>query len=144
MSCTPRDVWALAQRPAEESCADEATLRSAMSRAYYAAHLRVRDLFPEHAGDARERHEGSHEYVIRRARDYAQNKASPLRTEASVIAMRLDHCKRECNFTDYTIGQHLKPSSLPEQMKRVAKILELCDLIEAAHVAAAAATGGMA
>jgi uncharacterized protein (UPF0332 family) len=128
MSCKPHDWLELAKELSTHPT--EIAKRSAVSRAYYAAHHAVLKTFPEIAGQPRNKNETSHAFVIRRVTAYAAEKTNVGREEAGKIAGRLDAARRERNTADYHVDAVFPPYAVSETLKKAIVILNLCDQIK--------------
>lgn len=134
----------MAERLRASADADEATLRSAMSRAYYAALHASNALFPEQPLSERRSNESSHQFIIRRALEYAQDRRNPLADSAALLVDRLNKGRRERNWADYELHARLLPHQVNEMFKRVNAVLSICAEIEAAAGSADDARNGSA
>lgn len=134
MPTSPRDIYALAQRLFNEE-GDEVTLRSALSRAYYAALLESEATFPQ---VKRLGQESSHAVISNSAQTYARG-PNPGREDASIIAMWLPKMRRYRNNADYHLNTVCTPNEAQSVLARALQVLDLCDKIRARRAAAEAA-----
>jgi uncharacterized protein (UPF0332 family) len=125
MPTSLHEILALAER-LHEMRESEATARSAVSRAYYAALHATKNTF-----DARPRFgdESSHAEIIGRATAYG-SAVHPGRTEANQIAMWLPRLRRLRNKADYDLESELSHDDAHGHLARVKLILESCDAIQ--------------
>lgn len=129
MPCKPRDLLELARRLAAEGGADEATHRAAISRGYYAALHEVGATFPILNGAVREKGEGSHEFIIRRAVAYSQT-GLPGSAQAAGVAAQLMRMRRVRNSADYRLDAPLERGAVGDTLARASRMLHLCSQIE--------------
>lgn len=128
MSCNPHEWLDLAQELAVHKT--EVGQRSAISRAYYAAHHAVQKTFPEVHGQRREKTESSHVFVIRRVAAYAADIKNVGRKEAGVIAERLNAARYERNAADYHVDEVFPPYAVAQTLRKAVLILDLCKKIK--------------
>lgn len=137
MSCNPSDFLDLAKELGGEADCSEIRLRSATSRGYYAALHSVDDVVPTVEGVQRQRGEGSHAFVIRRAIKYGDG-PNPGRRVAKEIALALKKLKDQRNSADYELKADYNQRMTSDALVRVAAILDDCDTLRAAIASQAA------
>ncbi|MDP3627238.1 MAG: hypothetical protein Q8S12_11615 [Hydrogenophaga sp.] len=134
MPTTPRDIFGLAERLCKEG-KDEVTLRSALSRAYYAALLESEATFEQ---VQRFDQESSHAVVINSVVAYSRG-ANPGREDARVIAQSLPKMRRLRNDADYHLELVCTAAQAESVLTRALDVLDRCDNIRTRRAAAAAA-----
>jgi uncharacterized protein (UPF0332 family) len=129
MSCTPRDLFTLAERLASLEACDEVQYRCVISRAYYAALHTTAQVFPRAHTDLRADGESSHAEIIRHAQVYGVG-ANPGRESATKIAKALHKLRRFRNTADYELGISITQQETLDTLERVKHILDLCQHVE--------------
>lgn len=140
MSCCPNDFLLLAQALGGSSEQNEAQLRSATSRGYYAALHTLNETIPEVHGVERQRNEGSHAFVIRRAKGYGDG-SNPGRQEAKKIVLAMKKLKDQRNDADYRLDIDYCARQKDDAMTRVSAVLGYCSELRRAMDAQSAKTG---
>lgn len=140
MSCSPNEFLVLAQELGAAPEQTEAQLRSATSRGYYAALHTVDETIPRVSGVERQRGEGSHAYVIRRAKEYG-DRANPGRLEAKKIVLAMKRLKDQRNNADYILDADYCCREKNDALSRVATILDHCGNLREAMKMQSAQTG---
>ena len=135
MSCTPRDLFNLAERLAGVEDCDEIQRRCAVSRAYYSALHTTAAVFPK-TDALREQGESTHGEVIRHAQTYGAG-ANPGRDSASRLAKALQKLRRFRNTVDYEMDVTISRQEMLDALERAKHILDLCQHVEARRVAVA-------
>ena len=133
MPTSPRDIYALAERLCKEEN-NEAALRSALSRAYYAALLESEATF---AQVPRLGQESSHAVISNSAQAYGRG-ANPGREHASTIALWLPKMRRARNHADYHLNTICTPQDAQGVLARALEVLDLCDKIRTRRAVAEA------
>jgi len=134
MPTSPRDIYALAEQLGKEEN-NEAALRSALSRAYYAALLESEATFPQ---GTRLGQESSHAVISNSAQAYGRG-ANPGREHASTIALWLPKMRRARNNADYHLNTVCTPQDAQGVLARALAVLNLCDKIRSRRAAVEAA-----
>ncbi len=124
MSSSPLDVMDIAERLQVE-VDNEAALRSAVSRAYYAALLTADQTFP-HRDNANQGGESSHEKIIARAQVYGVG-ANPGRGPATSVAKLLPKIKRVRVKSDYHLGDTVSETECQDTVVRAKQVISWCD-----------------
>lgn len=140
MSCSPTDLLTLANTLGSREGCSEVELRCATSRGYYAALHTVDETIPAVLGVERQRNEGSHAFVIRRAFMYGEG-ANPGRVEAKKIALAMKKLKDQRNHADYDLSQDYQTRFKDDAMARVEAILGYCSNIQNAISSQSIQTG---
>jgi hypothetical protein len=140
MSCCPNDFLLLAQALGGSVEQNEAQLRSATSRGYYAALHTLDDTIPEVDGVERQRNEGSHAFVIRRAKGYGDG-PNPGRQEAKKLVHAMKKLKDQRNDADYRLDMDYCARQKDDALARVSAILSYCNDLRRAVEAQSAKTG---
>jgi uncharacterized protein (UPF0332 family) len=105
----------------------EADVRSAVSRAYYAALHGVADVF---TGSGLSHEKSSHEIIIERAESYGRS-LNPGRTEAQQAARKLKMFKRIRKEADYHLELDFPPVETARAIEMSKAIIEFCSIIKA-------------
>ena len=140
MSCSPIDLWGLASSLGSGAGCSEVELRCATSRGYYAALHTVDQAIPAVVGVERQRNEGSHAFVIRRAHKYSQG-PNPGRREAAQIVLAMKRLKDQRNHADYSLDLCYESRDREDALQRVAVILGYCRDLQNAITTQSAKTG---
>jgi uncharacterized protein (UPF0332 family) len=126
MPTSSHHLFALASRLSTSS--DEATLRAAISRAYYAAYHRCLDWerqLPQRGSDTGVH--GVHACLISRL-EHPHRGCSPLQVRRSkAIGKRLREQRDRRTFADYNIHGHLPRQLVSAQLTSAAELLSQCD-----------------
>lgn len=133
MPSSPRDLLVLA-KTLQLSRSNEASLRAAISRAYYAALHETESTF---APRSRIGAESSHAEIIGRAVAYG-NGPNPGRTDANNIAMLLPKLRRTRNKADYELVKTVLPEESEYVIGRAELIVQWCESIRTKQAGAAA------
>lgn len=125
MPISPNDVMRVATT-LQAAANDEASQRSALSRAYYAALLEAETTFdvPE-----RQQGESSHEVIIRAAVNYGKSSGRGC-AYASIIGKWLPALRRSRNQADYRMKECVSDEDVERVVERAKKILEHCSDIK--------------
>lgn len=129
MSTSPLNLLTLAKKLQVEA-SDEASLRCAVSRAYYAALLRADSTFEHHDSDVQ--HSGgasSHERIIARAQLHGKG-ANPGRSYALNVAKLLPKMKRARVKADYELDVVFTKIECDDVVIKAESVLAFCDEIE--------------
>ncbi|MEY4980455.1 MAG: hypothetical protein RLZZ352_2725 [Pseudomonadota bacterium] len=122
MPISPSDLLRLAHELAQNE-GNEAHVRSAVSRAYYAGLHATRQTF---AGRERMGNESSHAEIIGRATAHSKG-MNPGRSAAAQIALQLSKLRRLRNAADYDISEpFLRPQDCQAALLRAQEVLRLC------------------
>lgn len=124
MPSKPSDVFAVAKH-LRESAHGEASLRSAVSRAYYSALLRANEVLPEREDDV-QGGDSSHNKVIGRAQVCA-SAIGQGRAAAAQIAKSLSRMKKARVKADYYLDQTVTEIECDELIVRAEDTLSHCD-----------------
>ncbi len=128
MSTTPLDVLTLAKQLQQQG-GGEATLRSAVSRAYYAALLRADEVFPHRSTSAELGGGSSHTKIISRTQAYA-NGVKPGKLSALSVAKHLPKLKRSRVTADYFLTETVTEKECLDVVTIAEQVLLWCDDIE--------------
>lgn len=131
MSCTPTNLWDLAKAIGNSTGCGEAELRCATSRGYYAALHSVDAVIPAVEGVERVSAEGSHQFIIRRARVYGDG-PNPGRLEARKIVQVLKKLKDQRVHADYELDSTFEVRDKEDALSRVHAIFGYCNALYAA------------
>ena len=126
MPIQPSDLLRLAQQLGQNTN-DEVSIRSAVSRAYYAGLHAAEQTFP-----SRERmgNESSHAEIISRATIHGKG-LNPGRGSAAQIAIKLGKLRRLRNDADYAIGvPSITAQDCETVLLRSQEILDLCQDVQ--------------
>jgi len=107
----------------------EADLRCATSRGYYAALHAADAVIPKVEGVERERIEGSHQFIIRRAIKYSDG-PNPGRLEARKIAQVLKKLKDQRVHADYDLRLDFSVRDRDDALARAHAILGYCENLQ--------------
>ncbi|SFR94965.1 hypothetical protein SAMN05428960_3891 [Mitsuaria sp. PDC51] len=126
MSVSSRNLFTLARSLSTST--DEATLRAAISRAYYAAYHRCLDWerqLPRRGSDTGVH--GVHACLISRL-ESPHRHCSPLQAQRSkAIGKQLREQRDRRTFADYSIHGHLPRQFVSAQLTSTADLLKQCD-----------------
>jgi hypothetical protein len=125
MSTSTPELLALAKR-LQEDVGNEASLRCAVSRSYYAALLKADETFPLRDPGAYRGGESSHQKIIDRAVVHGQG-PNPGRSSAISVAKLLPKMKRTRVKADYHLGDTVAPDECNEAILRAEAAIEACD-----------------
>lgn len=147
MPTSPFDLFTLAERMQSE-VGNEAALRCAVSRSYYAALMLADSVFPERKGGTHG-DKGSHEKVIDRAVVYGTG-VNPGRTSAAQVGKILPKIKRARVRADYYLSETITATESSEALQMAQIVMECCgDVakklqanVDQTHVVPAAAAVG--
>jgi hypothetical protein len=123
MPISPLDLLRLARQLGQHTN-DEASVRSAVSRAYYAGLHATEQTFP-----SRQRigNESSHAEIIGRATVHSKG-SNPGRSAAAQIALKLGKLRRMRNAADYDIDKaFISAQECEAVLLRSQEILSLCE-----------------
>lgn len=134
MTTNTHDLITLAKSLRRDSV-DEATLRCAVSRSYYAALHKADEVFPLRDPNARRVGEGTHEQIIARAQAHG-NSVNPGRTSAQNVAKLLPKMKRLRVKADYHLDEDVNVQECDEAIQRAEYVINECDQIDKKLVAA--------
>ena len=134
MSCSPTDLLDLANVLGDVEDCSEVQLRCSTSRGYYAALHSVDELIPVIPGVERVRGEGSHAFVIRRAKAYGDG-PNPGRLAAKQIVHYLKKLKDQRNDADYDLNLNYTLRHKQDALTRVGVILGYCTELKEARAA---------
>lgn len=140
MSCRPNDFLLLAHELGGSVEQNEAQLRSATSRGYYAALHTLNETIPNGDGIERQKGEGSHAFIIRRAQAYGDG-ANPGRQGAKKVVHAMKRLKRQRNDADYSFDIDYSVREKDDALARVNSILGYCSEIRSAIENQSAKTG---
>jgi uncharacterized protein (UPF0332 family) len=126
MPSSPHEVLALAEEIADK-CKGEAALRSAASRAYYAALMAAQATIPSLTNDG-----PTHERIIRSCVKYGQG-ANPGRRASSEMAGLLEKVKVIRTEADYYLETEFTQRQYKDALVQARRVLTLCDVIETAR-----------
>lgn len=140
MSCCPNDLLELAHNLGAQNNCSEAQLRCATSRGYYAALHTVNSTVPLVPGVERQRNEGSHVFIIRRAQKYGDG-ANPGRLVAKQIVLAMRKLKDERNEADYILDQDYDLRKKNDALARVDAVLKYCEQLNKAIESQSEKTG---
>lgn len=124
MPSSARDLLALAER-LNTAQSDEAALRCAISRAYYAALHTVDATFDPRISAGPKRPLSSHEEIASRAEVYAKG-ANPGRQPAASLVKLLLTSKRQRVRADYHLSDTLTLRDSSDNLSRCVRIIALC------------------
>lgn len=110
---------------------DEPLLRSAVSRAYYAALLEASATIPDRDGSTNPKGESSHEKVISKVDVYRRG-ANPGRGAAAVVFKNLPAMKRARVKADYYLEVGVSEEECEEVFLRANEVMLGCKEISAA------------
>lgn len=125
MPTKPSDVFAVAQQ-LRGGMQGEAALRSAVSRAYYAALLRANEVLPERDDASIQGGDSSHSKIIGRA-DVCAKAPGQGREVAAQIAKSLSRMKQARVKADYYLDQTVSEKECDELMLRAVDAMGHCD-----------------
>lgn len=125
MSTKPSDILDLAKDIHARS-GNEAAYRSAISRSYYAALLRVDEVIPNRNAPAIQPNESSHSKIIGRVDVYRKG-ANPGRTEAAKIYQLLPRMRRDRVTADYFLNEEVSATNSAEALVRSEAVMQYCD-----------------
>lgn len=125
MPISPSDLLRLARQLGQQAD-DEACVRAAVSRAYYAGLHATEQTFP---GRERIGNESSHAEIIGRATAHGKG-LNPARSAAAQIAMKLSRLRRLRNAADYDLGdQSLSAQECEVVLLRSQEVIDLCQTV---------------
>lgn len=130
MSCKPSDILDLAHSLGNLNECCEAELRCATSRGYYAALHTVDAVIPSIPEVVRQKNEGSHAFIIRRAKKYSDG-ANPGRLEARNIAFAMKRLKDQRNVADYSLNINYSAREKEDALERAKAVISYCDRLRA-------------
>lgn len=125
MSASPLDLLSLAKN-LQASANNEAALRCAVSRAYYAALHRVAEVFESRDLSDQRARESSHVEIVSRAEIYAKG-PHPGRQCAGEIAKMWPKFKRLRVTADYELQQDVLTTDCTDAISRCERVMALCD-----------------
>jgi uncharacterized protein (UPF0332 family) len=130
MSTTPTQILQVANsiRSLGE---EEALLRSAVSRAYYAALLEVSATIPDRDGSTSLKGESSHEKVISKVDVYRRG-PNPGRGAAAVVFKYLPAMKRARVKADYHLDDSVTLAECEEVFLRAHEVMTQCQEVSSA------------
>lgn len=127
MPTSTRDLIALA-RQLRQNYGDEAGLRCAVSRSYYAALHRADQVFPVRDPSARRIGEGTHEQIIARAQAYG-NGVNPGRIAAQTVAKLMPKMKRTRVKADYHLDEDVSAQECDDAIQRAEFVIGHCEQV---------------